>query len=439
MEQGPRRSGRLRAAETAKSLKAAKAPTAPEPPTVPEPQAKKAYSSKKRKVASDLEGNKGHYSENAQWLIDQMLLDAKQKQAEATQRADQNAADAEAWRNLQKNVVSEERDDDDFDPDEMSLDEMSLNEWDNEPVENVKTEANAKTEAKVKTEPSDIGIFVPRKAEKTVPIIVANDENSNGDDDYGDVVLVEWNDIVSVNTGGNCTDKGKRIHGYLNAGWNRYYKVIGLGPRHYEKLEFEVSHNAGEREGLTNLMKTRKALEDEKKNKIIVDGVKLKVDIQGVAWSTSQNTDDPVALMDPRYWEKMKSESKGKPKKFPFTSVYLKWTTTHADGDPTVERTFETRSTVRSIFGRHPRPAPMDYMIGSRVVLKKGTMMPAGDLAIFAAAIISLDRYEKWQETEKVKEEGEGGDRDYWKEPSPAPDELLRPNKPTRITKKGAK
>ncbi|KXH63735.1 hypothetical protein CNYM01_14394, partial [Colletotrichum nymphaeae SA-01] len=44
-----------------------------------------------------------------------------------------------------------------------------------------------------------------------------------------------------------------------------------------------------------------------------------------------------------------------------------------------------------------PMAAVRDYTIGDRVILAKGTVMPAADLAIFAAAIISWDRHEEWK------------------------------------------
>ncbi|KAK2728915.1 hypothetical protein CKAH01_10743 [Colletotrichum kahawae] len=94
------------------------------------------------------------------------------------------------------------------------------------------------------------------------------------------------------------------------------------------------------------------------------------------------------------YWEKRKSEDK-KNFKLPFTSIKLKWVTTR-NGEKTVEKTFEMRSTVRSIFGMTQKAALRDYKIGEKVVLEEGTMMLAADLAIFAAAIISWDRYEEW-------------------------------------------
>ncbi|KAK1448467.1 hypothetical protein CTAM01_17340 [Colletotrichum tamarilloi] len=72
--------------------------------------------------------------------------------------------------------------------------------------------------------------------------------------------------------------------------------------------------------------------------------------------------------------------------------------------------------------------AVRDYTIGDRVILAKGTVMPAADLAIFAAAIISWDRHEEWKRGDRKREER-----------SPTPHDPLEVTKTKRGAKKAAK
>ncbi|KAE9568032.1 hypothetical protein CGMCC3_g15826 [Colletotrichum fructicola] len=269
----------------------------------------------------------------------------------------------------------------------------------------------------VKKETQDEGLFVPRTLEDNTTLIVTDDD----DDEDDPATLVSWKDMSAQyqdNEMGNIT-----TYGYLKY-LNRTYDVIGRGPRNAEKLELVSSRRdvRNDHENDLGSKDRRKSLRDDRGEKIKVDGINIQVHIQGVVWIASQNPEDPIALMDPRYWGKRKSEGK-KNFRLPFTSIKLKWVTTR-NGEKTVEKTFETRSTVRSIFGMTPKAAPRDYKIGERVVLEEGTMMPAADLAIFAAAIISWDRYEEWK-----KEPSTGKDR------SPTPDEVVQ----TTETKQGRK
>ncbi|GKT52045.1 uncharacterized protein ColSpa_12226 [Colletotrichum spaethianum] len=320
------------------------------------------------------------------------------------QRVEQNEADAQAYRNLQNAAMSNKGVDD-----ESELDDMSIDESDGE------------IRGNVKKEPQDEGLFVPQNRGGTT-LLVAND------DEKDEASLMTWNEI-SGHFGDDETEENTKYYGFLCAGLNRFYDVIGRGPPNAEKLELVPSHRAGEKTSPDNLTGNRKVLQDGKGDKIRVDGVKVRVDIQGVAWVASECPEDPIALMDPRYWETVNSEkdskSQKRPKTFPFTSIKLKWVTTDDDGKTTVEKTFETRSTVRSIYGKQLKVVPKTYKIGDRVVLEKGTTMAAADFAIFAAAIISWDRHEKWK-----------NDPSTGRERSPTPDEDLRT---TTTTMRGPK
>ncbi|WQF76938.1 hypothetical protein CDEST_02056 [Colletotrichum destructivum] len=357
-------------------------------------KARKSYVRKQQVVAQDMQRNMQKYSEDVQQVIAQMA-----------QRVEQNEADAQAYRNLSKKAVSNEGDDDDG----SELDDISMDESDGEVGRNVKKVAQ------------DEGLFVLQSTEVTT-LLVANDDEDD------EASLITWEDM-SGHSGDDQTEENTKYYGFLCAGLNRTYDVMGRGPRNAEKLELVLSHRAGEKKSPNNLTGNRKVLQDEKGDKIRVDGVKVRVDIQGVAWVASECPEDPITLMDPRHWEQKNSErdskSQKRPKTFPFTSIKLKWVTTHDDGKTTVEKTFETRSTVRSIYGKQLKVVPKTYKIGDRVVLEKGTTMAAADFAIFAAAIISWDRHEKWKNDPST-----GRDR------SPTPDEDLRT---TTTTMRGPK
>ncbi|KAF4917463.1 hypothetical protein CGCVW01_v009841 [Colletotrichum viniferum] len=307
------------------------------------------------------------------------------------QQIREQAATIQAYEDRDRGHTSKDGGDD-SDVDAMSLDESSQD---------------------AKKETQDEGLFVPRTLKDTTTLFV------NDDDEDDPATLVSWKDMSARypdDGTGNIT-----TYGYLRY-LNRTYDVIGRGPRSAEKLELVLSKRDVRHDFENDLGRKRKSLRDEYGEKIKVDGINVQVHIQGVVWITSKNPTDPIALMDPRYWEKRKSEDK-KNFKLPFTSIKLKWVTMR-NGEKTVEKTFETRSTVRSIFGMAPKAAPRDYKIGERVVLEEGTMMPAADLAIFAAAIISWDRYEEWK-----KEPSTG------KDCSPTPDEVVQ----TTETKQGRK
>ncbi|WQF76880.1 hypothetical protein CDEST_01894 [Colletotrichum destructivum] len=386
----PRRSRRI---QDLQDKGAAQTPEVAKAPAAPIRKARKTYVRKQQIVAQDMQRNMQKYSEDVQQVIAQMA-----------QRVEQNKVDAQAYRNLQKAGMSNGG--------ESDLDDMSVDESDGEVGGNVKTEAQ------------DEGLFVSQSTGGTT-LLVANDENDD------EASLIRWKDMFG-HLGEHDAEENTKDYGFLCAGFNRFYDVIGRGPANAEKLELVPSHRAGEKASPRNLTRNRKILQDDKGDKIRVDGVKMQVDIQGVAWVTSEAPEDPIVLMDPRYWEKRKSESnsesKKRPKTFPFTSIKLKWVTIHDNGETTVEKTFETRSTVRSIYGTQPKAAQQDYKIGDRVVLEKGTWMPAADLAIFAAAIISWDRHKKWKNDPSM-----GRDR------SPTPDEDLRPTPTRRGPKRAAK
>ncbi|GKT61081.1 hypothetical protein ColTof3_08420 [Colletotrichum tofieldiae] len=259
------------------------------------------------------------YSEDVQLVIAQMA-----------QRVEQNEADAQAYRNLSKNAASNGGDDDEWEADDMAIDE-----------------SDSKVGGNVKKEAQDEGLFVSQSTGGTT-LLVAND---NEDDEDDEASLIKWKDMFGY-VGEYDAEENTKYYGFLGAGLNRFYDVIGRGPRNAEKLELVPSHRAGEKGSPNNLNQSRKVLQDKNGDKIRVDGVKVRVDIQGVAWVPSACPEDPIALMDPRYWKKINSErnseSEKRPKTFPFTSVKLKWVTVHDDGETTVEKTFETRSTSYS-------------------------------------------------------------------------------------------
>ncbi|GKT68859.1 hypothetical protein ColTof4_01282 [Colletotrichum tofieldiae] len=298
---------------------AAQTPEVAKAPAAPIRKARKTYVRRQQKVAEDMQRDMQKYSEDVQLVIAQMA-----------QRVEQNEADAQAYRSLSKKAASNGGDDDESEADDMSIDES-----DGEVGGNVKKEAQ------------DEGLFVSQSTGGTT-LLVANDDEDDEDDEAS---LIKWKDM-SGHFGYDETEENTKYYGFLCAGLNRFYDVIGRGPRNAEKLELVPSHRAGEKKSPENLTANRKVLQDGKGDKIRVDGVKVRVDIQGVAWVASECPEDPIALMDPRYWEKINSEkdsnSQKRPKTFPFTSIKLKWVTTHDDGKTTVEKTFETRSTSYS-------------------------------------------------------------------------------------------
>ncbi|KAL4403541.1 hypothetical protein CABS03_15192 [Colletotrichum abscissum] len=266
------------------------------------------------------------------------------------------------------------------------------------------------------SEAEDEALFVSRTA---VPIIVTDDP------------LEDPCDLVtSDNFGHRAADDEEgdvTKYGYLRGrGFNRYHDVVGRGPPNAEKLELLPSYGVLGQKCLNDERRDPNQIRSEKQ-----DG-RLRIAIQGVAWVIPEGHDDPIRLLDPKYLEaKTKddahSDEKGAGRKerrkpLPHTVVKVKW----LNGNN--QKTFETRSTVRSVFGMKPMAAVRDYTIGDRVILAKGTVMPAADLAIFAAAIISWDRHEEWKRGDRKREER-----------SPTPHDPLEVTKTKRGAKKAAK
>ncbi|KDN65759.1 hypothetical protein CSUB01_12140 [Colletotrichum sublineola] len=377
----PRRSARISAQAAATTAAAAKAPMAEIR------KAKKTYARKEQRVVAEMNQKMDQFSAEAQLFIAQLSEKAKQSEAQLMEQAKQNEAllleqvrqneaEAQAFRALMKAGIPNGRGDDESDLEDVSMDESDGEE--------------------------DEGLFVSR--EKT-SLLVATDDN---DDDDDEATLVTWNDILDYDT------KDTKYYGYLSRGFNRTYDVIGRGPRNAEKLELVPSHRTVEKDDPDNLTAQRE-IKAEKRPK----NGKTRMDIQGIAWVTSQCPEDPICLMDPRHWQKKRSE--GNRANFPFTIIKVKWVTTDDEGKTTVQRTFETLTTVRKKYGSQSRSAPRDYMIGDRLVLPRGEQMKAGDLAIFAAAIISWDRHEKWKINPTTR-----------KNRSPTPDEVLQTTESTR-------
>ncbi|KAF4772731.1 hypothetical protein HER10_EVM0007305 [Colletotrichum scovillei] len=209
-------------------------------------------------------------------------------------------------------------------------------------------------------------------------------------------------------------------------GFNRYHNVVGRGPPNAEKLELVPSYGVSGQKCLNDERRDPNQIRSERQNG------RLRIAIQGVAWVSPEGHQDPIRLLDPNYLEATTkddahSDGKGAGRKerrkpLPHTVVKVKW----LDGNN--QKTFETRSTVRSVFGMKPVAAVRDYMIGDRVILAKGTVMPAADLAIFSAAIISWDRHEEWKRGDRKREER-----------SPTPHDPLEVTKTKREAKKTAK
>ncbi|KAK2051190.1 hypothetical protein LY76DRAFT_417762 [Colletotrichum caudatum] len=386
----PRRSARIRG----KAEAATDTPATAKPPPDQIRQAKKVYARRQQNVVEK---------------VKKQIGDQHAYIAQLSEEAEKNKAELETYRRELESMRSKERGDYGSDSEAMSI-------WDSD------AEANAKTEPQ-----EEEGLFVSQ--EKT-SLLVATD---NDDDDDDEATLFKGEEILG-HVGDYGSDTDNRYHGFLCAGLNRWYRVIGRGPLSAEKLELVPSPKVTRKEmgSDKDLKYNRKNLREENGDKIRVDGVKVQVDIQGVTWISSQCPEDPIDLMNPERWEKIKSsgdhKSEKRAKTFPFTSIRLKWVTIDDNGKRTVEKTFETRSTVRSIYGKQPKAAPRDYKIGDRVVLKEGTVLPAADFAIFAAAIISWDRHEKWK-----KDPSMGKDR------SPTPDEALQTTTTRRGPKKAAR
>ncbi|KAK1634959.1 hypothetical protein BDP81DRAFT_493273 [Colletotrichum phormii] len=375
---------------------AAHVPEAPKVPAAPARRANKKYVRKQEEVISDLKGNMEMYSAEAQQVIVDMQSRLQKYEAdEQARRGQQQTFNFSTPLNTANDDNSE-------------FDAMSVDSNDSRSVG-----AAVKKEAQV-----DEGLFVPRNPRQSATLIVEDDE----DDDPAS--LISLRDIFDQ-TGDDDIENTTR-YGFLEVGPYRTYNVVGRGPRNAEKLELVPSNRDPVGDAINNLSQKKKVLRDGTGRKLKVDGINIQVDIQGVAWIATQNPADPITLMDPRYWDKMKSEGK-KNVRMPYTLIKLKWVTIR-NGEKTVEKTFESRSTVRSIFGKTPRAALRTYKIGDRVVLEKGTIMPAADLAIFAAAIISWDRHLKWKEDPST-----GEDR------SPTPDEVLQTTETKHGRRQGAR
>ncbi|KXH57922.1 hypothetical protein CNYM01_14066 [Colletotrichum nymphaeae SA-01] len=396
MTERPRRSLRLEKKAAALVPEAAHVPEAPKVPAAPARRANKNYVRNQEKVISDLKGKMNVYSAEAQQVFADMQSRLQEYEAKEQARGSQQQT-------LDFSAPSNTANDDNSEFDEMSIDGDDSR----------SVEAAVKKEAQV-----DEGLFVSRNPNQSATLIVQDEE----DDDPAS--LISLRDIFDQTEDGDTANTTR--YGFLQAGLNRTYNVVGRGPRNAEKLELVPSNRDPIADAADNLTQKRKVLRDGTGRRLKVDGINIQVDIQGVAWIATQNPADPITLMDPRYWDKLKSEGK-KNGRLPFTSIKLKWVTVR-NGEKIVEKTFETRSTVRSIFGKTPRAAPRTYKIGDRVVLEKGTMMPAADLAIFAAAIISWDRHLKWKEDPSI-----GEDR------SPTPDEVLQTTETRRGRTQGAK
>ncbi|KAK0373219.1 hypothetical protein CLIM01_09432 [Colletotrichum limetticola] len=267
---------------------------------------------------------------------------------------------------------------------------------------------------KVEEEPKDVGLFVSQTLGSSVVVV-----NEKDTDDPGD--LMSWNEFTTIRSKG-AVQGSHTSYGYLSRGHNRFSEVIGVGPLNAEKLQLVPSAKTGICLNETRHNVKRQAIDENGKR------VNIRPILQGVAWDIPIGHDDPILLMDPRNWATKKEkgnsgEGKGEDErnkpgatnkwqvsKAPYTTLKIKWQIIDDDAGAVgkgnamgrvrflKEKTFETRSTLRSLIGQRPVAAPQDFKLGDRVLIEKGTVMKQADMWIYAGAIRSWERHQEWED-----------------------------------------
>lgn len=267
---------------------------------------------------------------------------------------------------------------------------------------------------KVEEQTKDVGLFVSQPLGSSVVVV-----NENDTDDPGDLML--WNEFTTIRSKG-AVQGNFTSYGYISRGLNRFSEVIGVGPLNAEKLQLVPSAKTGICLNETRHNVKRQAIDENGKR------VNIRPILQGVAWDIPVGHDDPILLMDPRRWATKKGKggngegegdnerdkpgatSKWQVNRAPFTTLKIKWQIID-DDDGAVgrgnaigsmrflkDKTFETRSTLRSLIGQRPVAAPQDFKLGDRVLIEKGTVMKQADMWIYAGAIRSWDRHQEWKD-----------------------------------------
>lgn len=245
------------------------------------------------------------------------------------------------------------------------------------------------------------------KAKKTVPkldITIQVDDRTptpptpNEDDE----------DVLTAMQAFRQISLGKEDDDLIPIGWTpgpfgKALVVLQDGPKNAAKFrvrragDVKIAIHMDEK----NNLKLNRAGEKMENGKRVVTEI---LAFQGVAWEYPNNDPCPILLLNPNNWPTRKNGRKCTPPTLVKVKMRLQ---------DEIVTSWETRTTIRAIWGNNPTTLKDDLKIGDYILIPNAQSIGSADAAILATAVACEARHQEWC---NKKREGKNSS------PSPFPD-----------------